>query len=677
MQKTLLMFKRTGLVLITFLFINAYSNAATFTAQSSGDWSSSTTWGGGPAPSFTNSSDQITIPSGISVTMDDNATLNGALAELKVNGSLTGSTGKTLAIDNGTLSGSGSITVTNATFGSGAILLFTGTITANTFSAATLALKSGAAIVVKETLTLTSGVLSIETGGTLSVNSGATIVLSGGQLVTNGGTVTLSSGYNVTYMTTGITAGLELTGGSLGNLTINIPSGQKVTLSSDLTVTGTLTLASGTLNLGSSNLTLTGDIAASGTGDVTSTLSSSITIKTTQSITGVLTFSGSSNAVNNLTIDVGSGNHAQINGDLSVNGSLALTTGILIINQSNFSIMGNIASGNGTLSTSSNDNLTINTSTSLTGGLQFASGSTVNNLTINILDGGTVSFNSGLLVNGTLTLTKGHINIGSNNLQIAATGSITGASSSAYIITAMGGSLTLALTAGSTSAMTFPIGTSSNYFPAAISLNTGSNSGNVGVGVYPHVYAHGTAGTVISATQHAVDGTWDIQTNFTTNLNMNIELMWQTTAEVNGFDRNNAYISHYINGSWDFTATGSAIAEANGMYGLKKSNITSLSPFAVFDKSTTTGVDNNKTAQANAGFETYPNPVTDRITVINPSDAGQLQYAEICDINGQIITRFQLNNASTSFDLSALKKGCYFIRIYDEKSSTTKQFIKM
>jgi hypothetical protein len=675
MKKKLLMLKKTVLASLIVLFVSTGIQAATFTAVQSGDWSSSSTWGT-TAPSFSVSSDQITIPSGISVTMDNNVTINGALAELKVNGNLNGSTSTTLAIAAGTLSGAGNITTGTVAFGAGAVFTFTGTITTNNLVTATLDLKTSATIIVKETLTLTSGVLSIQSGGSLTVNSGATVIVSGGQIVTNGGTLTLSSGYNVSYMSTGATAGLELNGGTVHDLTINIPSGQKITLASDLTVTGTLTLTSGVLNLSTSNLTLTGDVAASGNGTITSTLASSITINTSNSLSGSLNFTGT-NAVNNLTVNVGSGNHAQINGDLTVNGTLTLTSGTLIVSQSTFTIQGNIASaGSGTLSTSSNDNLVISTSTSPSGSITFASGSnSLNNLTINILDGGTVKVSSGLTVNGTLNFMKGHIDMGSNNLTIGSSGSITGASSSSYVITSMYGSLSMTLTSGTSTAVTYPVGTVAYYLPVAVMLNTGSTSGTVSVGAFPHVYGHGTTGTLISATQHAVDATWDIQTSFTNNLNMNIELMWPASAEVNGFDRSKAYISHFINGNWDMMAATNAIAEANGMYGLKKSNITSLSPFAVFDQSTQSAIEYPATENTTA-FSIYPNPVGDNL-MINTATLPQNCVLQVCGIDGKLIGTYRISQLTSTIPVTNLKSGCYFIKLSDEKSETVLKFIKM
>jgi hypothetical protein len=307
----------------------------------------------------------------------------------------------------------------------------------------------------------------------------------------------------------------------------------------------------------------------------------------------------------------------------------------------------------------------------------FASGgNTVNNLTINILDGGAIKINSGLVVNGILNFMKGHIDMGGNNLQIAGSGSITGASSTAYVITAMFGSLSMNLTAGNSTAVTYPLGTAALYLPASISLNTGSASGMVSVGVFPHVFGHGTTGTLISATQHAVDATWDIQTNFTSNLNMNIELMWQAAAEVNGFDRSKAYISHFINGSWDAMAATNAIAEANGMYGLKKTNITSLSPFAVFDQSTTTGIDVSSSITTKTGFSIYPNPVSDNLLIestILPANS----ILRICDINGKTLSTIKLNDMKTMVPVTNLKPGCYYIKMSDQNSETVAKFIKM
>ncbi len=673
--------KRAGALILAILFFNTVSYGATYTAAVSGNWSSSTTWGG-TAPSFTNTADQIIIPALITVAMDDNVTLNGSTSTLAVAGTLTGATGNYLTVTEGAITGIGSIATGYVTMGTGATIAFTGTIATDYYSNTSSAtLKSYANVIVAKSMTLTSGALSIESGGVLAFTTGATIIMAGGQLVANSGTITLTSSYNVAY-SAAATTGAELSGIGLTNLTINVPSTSAVTLNSDLVVKGTLTLTSGVLALGSRNLKIAGDIASSGSGTVASTSANDINFATTSSITGVLNFSGNSNVVNNLTVAVGNANHAQIGGNLAVVGSLTLTSGALnLSNGSNFTLSGDVAAaGTGKLAPSPTSNITINTAISPTGSIGFASGNnTVNNLTVNIGNGGTFkldTINSDLTVAGTLTITKGLINIGNDTLTIGSAGSISGAGSASYIITGTGGFLAMTLAAGASNASTFPIGTSTNYFPAAIILNSSSASGTVMVNATPNVHGHGLVGNLISTLQPVVDATWDIRSSITSNMNMKMNLMWPTTAEVNAFDRTKAYIAHFTNNAWDVNTTASATTVATGMYGISRDNIASLSPFAVFDQATS-GVNESNNISLENSFGLFPNPASDNIYVTSPANMTGTTYIEIHSINGQLMVSSTMNGNNQAINVSALAPGCYFVKLYNGTSAMTQKFIKI
>ena len=81
------------------------SIAATFTATTSDNWSSNTTWGG-TAPGFSiTSADALIIPPGVAVPLDNALTVNNASSTLVVAGSLTGTMADTLTSD--TLPGAG------------------------------------------------------------------------------------------------------------------------------------------------------------------------------------------------------------------------------------------------------------------------------------------------------------------------------------------------------------------------------------------------------------------------------------------------------------------------------------------------------------------------------------------------------------------------------------------
>src|SRR6185437_17108274 len=109
----------TGIITAIFLAFSISAWAGTYTATSSGNWSSNSTWSGGSAPSFTNTADQIKISSGVTVTMDQNVTINGLYAILEVEGTLTGGSSSTLATDEGTITGAGAISAGTVSLGTG------------------------------------------------------------------------------------------------------------------------------------------------------------------------------------------------------------------------------------------------------------------------------------------------------------------------------------------------------------------------------------------------------------------------------------------------------------------------------------------------------------------------------------------------------------------------------
>jgi len=671
---------KTGILVLAVLFFTFCAKAATFTTVASGNWSSSATWSGGNVPSNPlTTGDQVIIATGNTVTMDANVTINNALAELNVAGTLTGSATTYLTVSSGTVSGAGTINTGYTAFSEGAVLLFTGNLTTAYLNSSALTLKTLATVVVSNTMTLGAGVLSLETGGTLTLSTGATIMIAGGKLTTNGGTLALSSNYNVSYTTASATTGAELTGNGLQSVTINVPSGQNVNLSNDLTVGGTLALTSGTLVLNDKNLTITGDVTSTG-GTISSTATSNISIATTsKSLTGTLAFNGTTNSANNFTINVGSGNNAQMSGTLVVKGMLSLTSGMLNIGSSStLDLQGNISSnGSGTISSSTGSTINIKTMGSPSGGLAFTSGAnTVSNLNVNIVGGGTMMINSDVTVTGTLQLTTGNLDIGGHTITIASTGILTSGSITSYIITSGGGSLAMALTAGNTTTVTYPIGTSTHYFPANIWLNNGSASGNVTAGVASGILAQGTAGASVSAFQPAVDATWNIHSDITTNLNLTMELIWSPLAEVNGFDRTNAYVSHYINGAWDVNASASAIVETGGTYGMKRSNLTSLSPFAVFDHNTKASVEVAQSTEMENAYSIYPNPANNMVYIAGSISSSPL-YVDVCNAAGKVMGTYRVVGNNYGIDVSTLTNGVYFMKFYDSKSTMTKEFIKM
>jgi len=749
MKTNLLNFTKIGLILLAAILSNSFATGATYTAVASGNWSSSATWGGS-APAFKlGAIDQVTIGAGLTVTMDSTVVMNGLLTQLSINGTLN-STTNSVILTSGTISGTGTINANSIMLSSGGTFSFSGSATANAFTNSIASLSSSAIIMVNNTLTLT-GIISIQTGGSLTMGGGSSINVQGGSLSVNGGTLSLTSAYAVNYTTVSTTAGMELSGSGLTNVTINVSSANSVALGSNVSIMDSLKLISGSLALNGYNLTLSGQVT--GAGKFIGDANANLTINTSGGLFSAIAFASGSQLLNNFTLNVGSGKSVAIastlavgsslnlsggsnldisgvmlnlNGSysgtgslmvnsksgLAINGSASISapislsgisignfilnvgngntvtlgtdmvvdtvnleTGTLVLNSHNLSINGSIAaSGSGMVFATSASNVSITASNSTAGSLTFSyPGNTVNNFNVNIGAAGTVTLGSDLVVNGTLNLMSGHINTGSGNLQIAASGSITGANSNAYIITGTGGYLTMNAVVSTTA--NFPVGTVSYYSPASITLKAGSSTGTVGVNVSSGVYAQGTTGAMLSASEPLVNSTWLFQTSITSGLNADMALTWSPAIEVNGFIHTGDYISHYVSGAWDNIGDSmTASAVAGGMFSIQRKGVTSMSPFAVFDQSTVTGID--QIAKKSA-FEIYPNPVSENLYIKNNTLSNQVIYIDIFNLLGQKVGSFTTTNTETAIPVDGLTRGQYFIKLYNDNMMVVEKFIKM
>ncbi len=825
--------KKSRLTLAS-LALMSMGYAATFTATTSGKFSNTSTWAGGVVPATIDLLDNIVIQSGVTVNMDNSVVLNGAAAQLDVEGTLNTTNNSSLKLNMGTLTGAGTLALQAVDLNLGSAITFTGSLTMDTLNAA-IGFTSTAHIVVNKSLNLITGVLSLATGGGLSVSNNGTIVISGGSLsAAAGSSLILSGSYNVVYTGSSSLAGVELSGSGLNNLTINVNALSAVTLASDLTVAGTLSLTNGTLVLAGHNLTVNGMVSASGTGTITPTAVSNISINAAAGTVGTIVFSGLAATLNNLTINVGAGKQAFIGGkimvagtlqlnsgtlnfnntslvigglvsgsgslsgndssnlsisglvgasaalnfvsggqlinnltiavgatnaptlvsDLSVNGKLTLTgisninlnghsltlaagsslvglgsiaanatsdlvinatkgitslkvigtlrnltintagtdsvtlanditaagslflqNGSLVLKGHNLMINGDIsAGGNGTISSDSTSSIVITTSASVSGALNFSStANRLKNLMVNIGNNGTALIGTNLQVTDSIHFIAGTLNIGRNALIMGAKGSISGAGSASYIITATAGYVQMNVTAGGSGSVNFPVGTSALYAPASVFLNTGSASGQIQVGVTNDVLLDGTTGTSLAAVQPLVDATWNVHSNVISNLNLNLQVIWSAAMQVNAFDPNACYLSHYTGGAWNKSVSTAATLSA-GMYSQQMTGLTSLSPFTVFGQKAVTAVieiTNDVT------FTMFPNPATDNIVIRNTTAVKGAMNMDIYSSTGKLIANYILTDATSTIPVNALINGTYFVRFYNNNTSSTKSFIKM
>jgi hypothetical protein len=529
----------------------------------------------------------IVIPSGITVNLDQNVVLNGVSSALTVNGALTSSTGKALILASTTLGGSGSINVDSVAMSAFNSFTYTGSITAQALTSTGATIAAAASITVTKALRLKAGTLSLAYGS-LNMAANSIIVVSGGVIAQSSGVLSLTNAYNLRYEGSGnMTSGLELNGTGLKNLEIATASSAGMSLNSDLTVNGTLTLSSGYLRLNNHNLTF-------GT-----------------------------------------------NGDFS-------------------------ASGTGTIVAGRNSNLSFSAGSSFTGGLRFRSDSSVlNNLTVNMgSTSATARMGTNLTVAGNLTLINGRLDLDSNTL--AVTGGTSGGAAGSYIVTGNGGRLGFNIGVGNNA--TYHVGTNLSYAPANISANLNNASGMLYVGVQDGVRAQGTTGVLISATRKMVNATWHVTSDLSSSININLTTMWNASMELNGFNRNQVYLSHYTAGAWDMSTIQAAGTASAGMYSANRAQITSLSPFAVMDRDAL-GITKVATSDA---LSLYPNPSTGSLHI---NSKVQFTSVRIYNAAGEMVKSSKLTGNTLSIE--SLPAGNYYASFQNEDGAQVQSFTKL
>jgi hypothetical protein len=514
---------------------------ATFESKASGTWNSSSTWNvlsGSDPNGWPDGNDDVFIRNGHTVTVGS-STRNFA--------NLTVDAGGTLHIDG---SGSAQCSPANgsATINGTVNMTSSGELRGDASSGQQLSISSGGQIIVGGTAVLAN------TGwDSYNFDPNSTVEYSGTKTIANtpiyGNLVTSGSG----------TQTLEGSGGSM-------------------TFNGSITIGSGT-TLASNNKTIYIQGDWSNSGSFTQGTSTVVMNGAgTQSING-----STSTAFNNLTLS-NTNAATSANTDFSVNGALTVNANAILAPSAAVVISGSgNLTGSGTVQvtrtaapadfssqyTIANKTLTNLTIEYISTGAQSLSALTYGNLEVNSPSGCSVS--GAITINGTLTLTNGKVTLGSNTLTIASAGSISGGSSSSYVVTNSTGVLTRN-GVGATNVV-FPVGTSSSYSP--VTINNAGTSDNFSVRV------QSTFDNAPPSPTKVVNLQWTITEGTTGGSNATVTLQWNTANEAGSFVRTNPiYVGHYNGSQWLQTAASFADL-GGGTYSATASGFTSFSPFGV------------------------------------------------------------------------------------------------
>lgn len=401
--------KKNRLIILgmaALLLFSSRSYSAVFTAVANGNWSSNSTWALSLAPGFNiTSADEIIIPVGMNVTLDQDLQVNHLLASVTVSGSLSGT--NDLNLNAGTLTGAGSINLDSLRFGTTANSIFAGTITVNSFENNQVLFGLASSLYIQQDLILRGGLLQLNMGSIVNLSNDATVTLNGGMVALNGGMVNAAGMLNLRYAGNAGSMGPEISLQGITDILVDMDTDEgEITASGDLTVNAALNLQRGRLNLNGFDLVVNGTINSEG-GTIFSDAGSNISINGLADV-GLLNFAGQGNTVNDLSLTIGNNGSISLMSDLTVQGNLNLNSGSLVINGQNLTLNGSInLNGTGGIRTDIGSGITVNGS-----GQNFLLGLDADNavlgdLVLNLDGNGSAALSGNLTLGGMLSLNEG------------------------------------------------------------------------------------------------------------------------------------------------------------------------------------------------------------------------------------------------------------------------------
>jgi hypothetical protein len=510
-------------------------------------------------------------------------------------------------------------------------------------------------------LYLESGILDFS-GRTLTLNGNLSVV-SGAMLesdvVSNleiGGTVSLTSALVFTPNS------------ALNNFTIDNAGSGLVRLLSALIIAGNLNLVDGnlsletggalTMNAGSTVHIEDGFLSQSG-GSFAGAATYDVEYMGLTNTSGI-ELDGA--AVNNVTLALSSPT-AQISmgTDVDIAGTFEMASGKWNLNGNDLSLFGTLdQASNATFLGNINSDLALRLTSTLNDTLYWdASNQSLRKLILDLPALSTIMLGSDLTIASELTLTRGKLDIGAYDLALQAAAAVVGSSDSNYVVTSGTGRLQMNVNSGAPYVI-FPVGTAASYSPSMIQQTATGTSGNFMVRTRSGFLAQGNSGFDYASSGSVVDRTWLIESSSGMTVNMNLKLAWKPSAEVNGFDRNQAYITHYINSAWDSYTPGPASAGAHGTFELTRTGITNLSPFAVADTALALSAPDLLTPPV-TGLDIYPNPAASIVHILINDPIESYQF-EIMDMTGKTLLLKSHVAGTDYFDISMLSSGLYILK---------------
>jgi hypothetical protein len=508
-------------------------------------------------------------------------------------------------------------------------------------------------------LNLTNGIYKLGSAGTATtwpawgtrnIAAGTTVEYAAGVAQT----VSVTPSYqNLAYTgadTKNVAAGgtLSVAGNWAASSTATLTTTANATVTGNISGNGGITVGSGTISLGG-NWANSGAFTA-GTGTVNYNKSTG-----GQSVRGM--------TYNNLTSSNTSGIQTA-SGAMTVNGTLTTAAGGTL-NLATNALSGTLGTitNNGTIRTQNTSVAPIPTGKTWGGTVQYdatTGGQTVmagtyNNLIVNHSVSGSSSVSGNVIVGGILTLTKGALSTGANNVYVNSTGSVS--RTTGYI----NGFLKKYVATGAT-APNFEIGDSSNYTPVNIQFGNVSVSGdltfNTTAGDHPNI------GTSTIDSSKSVNRYWTAANSGITFNNFSAIFNFINPGDIDAGANTAAFIvGKYTGGTWSYPTVGTKNSNNTQTTGL-----TSFSDFQIGNLVDTTPPSGGSITYTDGYYASLSVPITYNIGTDSGSGmnnaSGKIQRASatlsggVCGVFGgfsDLVTEFD----GSYTDTSVTSGNCY------------------
>ena len=300
---------------------------------------------------------------------------------------------------------------------------------------------------------------------------------------------------------------------------------------------------------------------------------------------------------------------------------------------------------------------------------QQIAGYTYNNVSINNSAG--TSLDSDATVNGTLSLLAGKLTLGAHSMTIGIGGSITGASSSQYIVA--DGAGTLVQNVNTFGPIQFPIGTANSYDP--MSIRAGAGSDNFFVSII------GSVSPPIGANSQCVQRTWVISEGFLGgNGDLIMTFQWNQADEGSMFDRVSGVCWRYASGSWAQNGTLSGISGTDP-YIASVSAVTGVGSFTIGNPSAVSVHEEHAVPVGFALKQNYPNPFNPSTRIHFSVSKAEHATLTVFNLLGQEISTLFSGMAepgrvyAVDFESATLGAGVYVYSLKTASQTETRRMV--